>query len=449
MLMTRPRISSGAISCASETSVDVRMIDAHGREEQQRIGEPQRSRQREQQHQQAERGLHHQRVAAHVGVLAAPGDDQRAGHRAGAGHRHHPAVAIDALPEHLAHDHRQQRLHRQSQERREEAERRQRDERRARLHVGEAGAHLFEDRPVRGLERMVEFQREQRRDHEQERQAVQREAGGHAEGGERHAGDQRAEDARQVELNRVERDGVRQVAARHERRKQRLIRRSAERLRDAGRERQREHVPDAHDVEVDERGQDERAGQLDGLGADQQVAAIVAVGDHAADQRQQQDRQFADEAVESEVEGRAADGQHQPVLRDLLHPGAGRRQDVGASTAAGSFSTPAPSRGAPGRAAAADRFFGRRARPGPWAAAVARRRGGCAGGLAGLASGRRTRIGDGAAAGVGSETDDEGDEGAVTESRLRAVGVMAASRRRPGVAAPQKTIPYGSTAVVE
>ena len=29
MLMTRPRISSGAISCASETSVEVRMIDAH------------------------------------------------------------------------------------------------------------------------------------------------------------------------------------------------------------------------------------------------------------------------------------------------------------------------------------------------------------------------------------------------------------------------------------
>jgi hypothetical protein len=108
-----------------------------------------------------------------------------------------------------------------------------------------------------------------------------------------------------------------------------LIRRSAERLRHAGRERQGEHVPDADDVEENERGQDERAGQLDGLGADQQVAAIVAVGDHAADQRQQQDRQFADEAVEAEVEGRTADGQHQPVLRDLLHPGAGRRQDVG------------------------------------------------------------------------------------------------------------------------
>ena len=27
MLMTRPRISSGAISCASETSVEVRMIE--------------------------------------------------------------------------------------------------------------------------------------------------------------------------------------------------------------------------------------------------------------------------------------------------------------------------------------------------------------------------------------------------------------------------------------
>ena len=39
MLMTRPRISSGAASCASEIAVDVTMISATLRDEQQGIGD--------------------------------------------------------------------------------------------------------------------------------------------------------------------------------------------------------------------------------------------------------------------------------------------------------------------------------------------------------------------------------------------------------------------------
>ncbi len=67
---------------------------------------------------------------------------------------------------------------------------------------------------------------------------------GGADRGERHAGEQRPEHAREVELNRVQRDGVRKILLLDERRHQRLIGRSAERLRESGDERQRQDVPD-------------------------------------------------------------------------------------------------------------------------------------------------------------------------------------------------------------
>ena len=45
----------------------------------------------------------------------------------------------------------------------------------------------------------------------------------------------------------------------------------------------------------------------------------------AADQREEQDRQLAEEVVEPEVERRVGEVEDQPALRDLLHPGADRR----------------------------------------------------------------------------------------------------------------------------
>ena len=54
------------------------------------------------------------------------------------------------------------------------------------------------------------MQRHQRDDHDEKRQAVQSETGGRSEE-ERHAGKQRPEHAREIELDRVERDRVGQV----------------------------------------------------------------------------------------------------------------------------------------------------------------------------------------------------------------------------------------------
>ena len=54
----------------------------------------------------------------------------------------------------------------------------------------------------------------------------------------------------------------------------------------------------------DEAGERERGRHLDELRADQQPPAIVAIGDDAAEEREEQDRQLAEEVVEPEVERR-------------------------------------------------------------------------------------------------------------------------------------------------
>jgi hypothetical protein len=99
-------------------------------------------------------------------------------------------------------------------------------------------------------------------------------------------------------------NGVRQVFLVNERGDERLICGTAECLRDAGDHRQRQDVPDANGVEVHERGQDERGGHLNALRHHQQLPPIAAVGDHSADQGEEQDGGLAQERIEAEVEGR-------------------------------------------------------------------------------------------------------------------------------------------------
>ena len=129
----------------------------------------------------------------------------------------------------------------------------------------------------------------------------------------------RAEHAREIELDRVERDRIRQVLLVHERWNQRLVRRAAERLRHPGQERQRQDVPDADVAEEDERGQRERRGHLDVLRTEEQAPAIVAIGNDAANEGEEQDRQLSQEIVESRrrVLGEI---ENEPALRDFLHP---------------------------------------------------------------------------------------------------------------------------------
>ena len=80
-----------------------------------------------------------------------------------------------------------------------------------------------------------------------------------------------------------------------------------------------------HGVPVDEGGQREGRAHLHALRDQQHRPAIAAVGDHAADEREEQDRQLAEERVEAEVERRVRQREHEPALGDLLHP----RADAG------------------------------------------------------------------------------------------------------------------------
>jgi hypothetical protein len=55
--------------------------------------------------------------------------------------------------------------------------------------------------------------------------------------------------------------------------------------------------------------------------------AFVAIGDDAAEDREEQDGQLAEEVVETEVKGRLGQLEHQPALGDLLHPRADRGRE--------------------------------------------------------------------------------------------------------------------------
>jgi hypothetical protein len=66
-------------------------------------------------------------------------------------------------------------------------------------------------------------------------------------------------------------------------------------------------VPDLHHFKRDQHGQQERAGHLHVLRSQQHAAAVDAVGDHAADQRKQQNGDLSQEAVEAQHEGRSRD----------------------------------------------------------------------------------------------------------------------------------------------
>jgi len=63
------------------------------------------------------------------------------------------------------------------------------------------------------------------------------------------------------------------------------------------------------------------------LRPEQQTTAVVPIGNHAAGEREQQDRQLTEKIVEPEEERRLGEVEHQPALRDLLHPRPDRRRE--------------------------------------------------------------------------------------------------------------------------
>jgi hypothetical protein len=84
-------------------------------------------------------------------------------------------------------------------------------------------------------------------------------------------------------------------------------------------------MPDPDEAGRDQQGADKGAAHLDELRAEQEAAAVHAIGNHSADEREEEDREAAEDLVESEQEFGVGEGIDQPALRDDLH----ERPDTG------------------------------------------------------------------------------------------------------------------------
>ena len=116
-----------------------------------------------------------------------------------------------------------------------------------------------------------------------------------------------------------------QILLLHERRNERLVRRAAEGLAEPRDEREQQDRGDVHLAEVHQRRQRERRCHLYELRSDQHAAAVVAIGDDAADEREQEDRELPEEVVEAQVERGIGQLEDEPRLGHLLHPVPDRR----------------------------------------------------------------------------------------------------------------------------
>ena len=84
------------------------------------------------------------------------------------------------------------------------------------------------------------------------------------------------------------------------------------------------HGPDErhrHEVKPGRRGEDQRAGHLDGLRRDQEAPPVRAVGGDSGQRREKKRRNRSRESHEPENESGVGQTQHEPALRHDLHPG--------------------------------------------------------------------------------------------------------------------------------
>jgi hypothetical protein len=84
-------------------------------------------------------------------------------------------------------------------------------------------------------------------------------------------------------------------------------------------------VPHLDDVEEHQHGQHAGRRHLQVLRRHEGAPPVVAIGEDAADQREQDDRQLLQERVEAQEERRIRQRDDQPVLRHDLHPRADAR----------------------------------------------------------------------------------------------------------------------------
>ena len=192
----------------------------------------------------------------------------------------------------------------------------------------QAGPNRREPLRARDVAQNAAVEHPQADENRQVADRVDAEVDGHPEGSDRHARNGGADDARQVEAGRVERDRVDEVLGRDELGGERLAHRHLDGVHEARREGQDVDMPDLDDA----RGrQDEQRRGLehgDRVDGHQCPPLVDAIGQHAADRRQDHGRGEHERQHQAQLERRATELKHEPGLSDRLHPGTGQAADL-------------------------------------------------------------------------------------------------------------------------
>ena len=305
-----------------------RLIEAELRRKRNRC-EPGRERgddgvARQRHHRQPDGAEQRRAPDAHRARLRRPPDERhRAGQRADAGHGPERAEHARAAVQHFSHVVRRQDRHRREEEEAgESCQRQQHLQVRAIACVPQAllqpidGGHL---RPGGArLRAMADDQ--QAEDHRDKAQCVEEVRRGDAECADHRTRQGGTDHPRSVKRRRIERDDLGDPVRRDEVRQERLIRRHVVAERDPQQDGGDDDHPELHQIRDDEDGQRQRQRAHDGLGDEQDLALVAAVGEDAAEQHQRQAGDGVGEVDRAERERRVPELKHEQARCDRLHP---------------------------------------------------------------------------------------------------------------------------------
>ena len=143
--------------------------------------------------------------------------------------------------------------------------------------------------------------------------------GAEADRGDQHAGEDGADDAREVHAAHLQRDGVHELVLRDQLRHERVAGGHGQRDREPEEECAHQQVPELDQVGDD---QDPERGVREGddaLREQQQRALVVAVGDDAAERRDEEHRQRDGDGDEAERRGGVGELEREEASQQLVH----------------------------------------------------------------------------------------------------------------------------------
>ncbi len=160
------------------------------------------------------------------------------------------------------------------------------------------------------------------------------ETGRHTPEGDDHAGDRRAGDPRRVHQDAVEADRVDDPVGADDLDHERLPGGIVDREHEAAESDHREHHPRLDGAEGGQGEEQHRGDRHSGLGDDQELALVEAVGERAAEGTEEEDPRELQGGGEADGEAGARQSEDEPELGDDLHPVAGQGDDLPAEVEA-------------------------------------------------------------------------------------------------------------------